>query len=85
MSSFSKKKPENSTELTKVNIGTSETTATTTCNPEVCRNARNLYQPPDLATDSPWNTKKAYFFAGTLGIFLLWIIVYTIVSEKKLV
>lgn len=89
MNASVKKKAEAGTELTKVKVigptGTSETTATTTCNPEVCRQARNRYQPPDLATDSPWNQKKTYFFIVTLGIFAVWIIVYSIISEKKLV
>lgn len=89
MNSSPKKKTETGTELTKVKVndpsGTSENTATTTCTPEVCRQARNRFQPPDLATDSPWNQKKTYFFIGILGVFLLWIIIYSIVSEKKLV
>lgn len=88
MNSSTNKKPETGTELTKVKVNpaaTSETTATTTCNPGVCREARNRYQPPDLASDSPWNMKKTYFFVGTLCIFVLWIIVYTIISESKLV
>lgn len=88
MNSSVKKKNETGTELTNVKVtnpGISETTATTTCTPEVCRQARNRYQPPDLATDSPWNHKKTYFFIATLGVFVLWIVVYTIVSEKKMV
>lgn len=89
MNPSTKNKAEAGTELTKVKVngpsGTSETTATTTCTPEVCRQARNRYQPPDLASDSPWNHKKTYFFIGTLCVFMLWIIIYSIISEKKLV
>ncbi|KAJ8964675.1 hypothetical protein NQ314_004707 [Rhamnusium bicolor] len=53
------------TELTKVTVnGSSPSTAraTTTCTPEVCRSARQRFQPPDLSSDSPWNKKKTYFF-----------------------
>lgn len=89
MNSSANNKAESGTELTKVKINepasASQTTPTPTCSPEVCRQARNRYQPPDLATDSPWNQKKTYFFIGTLGIFVLWILIYTILSEKKLV
>ncbi|KAL1501672.1 hypothetical protein ABEB36_006961 [Hypothenemus hampei] len=59
--------------------------ATTTCSPEVCRSARQRFQPPDLANNSPWNQKKTYFFIGVIALLILWIIIYTIVSELKLV
>lgn len=89
MNQTKREKNDTGTELTKVKVNnpqpTSATTATTTCNPEVCRDARNRYQPPDLASDSPWNHKKTYFFLGTMCIFVLWIVIYSIVSEKKLV
>ncbi|XP_018579312.1 uncharacterized protein LOC108917285 isoform X2 [Anoplophora glabripennis] len=74
------------TELTKVTVnGAPPARATTTCTPEVCRSARQRFQPPDLSSDSPWNQKKTYFFIGTLVIFAVWIVIYSIVSELKLV
>nr|CAI5816892.1 unnamed protein product [Callosobruchus analis] len=77
------------TELMKISVAngasTSAARSTTTCTPEVCRAARQKYQPPDLASDSPWNQKKTYFFIGTVAVFVVWIIIYTIVSELKLV
>nr|XP_023016660.1 uncharacterized protein LOC111505976 isoform X1 [Leptinotarsa decemlineata] len=85
---------EKGVELTKITVNgtTSEAKATsadakttTTCTPEVCRSARQRYQPPDLASDSPWNQKKTYFFIATIIVFVIWIIIYSIISELKLV
>ncbi|KAJ8925255.1 hypothetical protein NQ315_009083 [Exocentrus adspersus] len=77
------------TELTKVTVNgelpSAAARATTTCTPEVCRSARQRFQPPDLSSDSPWNQKKTYFFIGTIAIFAVWIVIYSIISELKLV
>ncbi|KAG5880051.1 hypothetical protein JTB14_018476 [Gonioctena quinquepunctata] len=76
------------TELTKITVNGTSSEAkatTTTCTPEVCRSARQRYQPPDLASDSPWNQKKTYFFIGTICVFVAWMIIYSILSELKLV
>lgn len=86
-SKYKRSQKEVGIEMTRVAVhsGGTEARATTTCTPEVCRQARQRYQPPDLATDSPWNQKKTYFFIGTIGVFIIWVIIYTIVSELKLV
>ncbi|XP_060525733.1 uncharacterized protein LOC132703505 isoform X2 [Cylas formicarius] len=77
---------EAGTELNSVvTNGDLTTKATTTCTPEVCRSARQRFQPPDLANNSPWHKKKTYFFVGTIVLLIIWIAVYTIVSELKLV
>lgn len=86
MNNSAKKKTEADTELTRVNVSdamtNSEATATaaTKCSPEMCKQARNRNKP-DFATDSPWNIKKTYFLIGVLSLFLLWIIIYVIVSR----
>ncbi|KAJ8962782.1 hypothetical protein NQ318_001181 [Aromia moschata] len=82
------KETNTGTELMKVTVNgasTSAARATTTCTPEVCRLARQRFHAPDLSSDSPWNRKKTYFFVGTIVTFVLWIVVYTTVSELKLV
>lgn len=78
------KETEAGTELHQVTIN-GNVKATTTCTPQVCRSARQRYQPPDLANNSPWNQKKTYFFIGVISLLVVWIIVYTVVSELKLV
>ncbi|KAH1001269.1 hypothetical protein HUJ04_013502 [Dendroctonus ponderosae] len=78
------KETEAGTELNQVTIH-GNVKATTTCTPQVCRTARQRYQPPDLANNSPWNQKKTYFFIGVISLLVVWIIVYTVVSELKLV
>lgn len=78
------KETETDTELNTVTIK-DNIKATTTCTPQVCRTARQQYQPPDLANNSPWNQKKTYFFIGVIALLIVWIIVYTIISELKLV
>lgn len=67
-----------------VSAGTSAAAATTTCSPEVCRQARQRFHPPDLS-EGPWSTKKTYFFVGIIVLMILWIIIYTILSVYELV
>ncbi|XP_050294196.1 uncharacterized protein LOC126734554 isoform X2 [Anthonomus grandis grandis] len=77
------KETETGTELNKVTVN-GHVKATTTCSPEVCRSARQRFQPPDLS-GNPWNQKKTIFFITVIVLLIVWIIVYTIVSELKMV
>lgn len=83
MDNKSYKETEAGTELNRVEVNGSAK-ATTTCTPEVCRSARQRFQPPDLSS-GPWNQKKTYFFIAIIVLLIVWIIVYTVVSELKLV
>ncbi|XP_030754454.1 uncharacterized protein LOC115881188 isoform X2 [Sitophilus oryzae] len=84
MANKSFRNTEAGTELNKINVN-GKIKATTTCTPEVCRSARQQFQPPNLAENSPWNQKKTYFFIAVIVLLLVWIIIYSIVSELKLV
>ncbi|CAH1126659.1 unnamed protein product [Ceutorhynchus assimilis] len=86
MENKSYKETEAGTELNKVTIINGNIKASTnTCTPEVCRRARQQYQPPDLANSSPWNQKKTYFFISVIVLLIVWIVVYTTVSQLKIV
>ncbi|XP_057652426.1 uncharacterized protein LOC130891604 isoform X1 [Diorhabda carinulata] len=85
MASREKGAREIGTELKKITIDGAQTSGALTCTPEVCRNARQRYAPPDLSGDAPWNQKKTYLFIGTICVFFLWMIVYSIVSTFHLV
>lgn len=63
--------------------GSSGTDPSTSCRPEVCLAARQRRQAPDLG-DSPWQTRKTVFLIGTIVLLVIWIIVYTTLSQLKL-
>lgn len=63
--------------------GSSGNDPSTSCKPEVCIVARQRYQAPDLS-DSPWQTRKTVFLIGTIVLLVIWIIVYTTLSQLKL-
>lgn len=78
---------DESVELKKITINgnnTSTPKSTTTCTPAICRTARGVIQPPD-ESDSPWNIKKTYFLIGIIAMFVVWILIYAIVSKLKIV
>jgi hypothetical protein len=54
-----------------------------TCTPEVCRTARQRYPPPDLA-GSPWHLKKTIFLLGLIVLLIIWIVIFTTLSQLKL-
>ena len=56
----------------------------TSCNPDVCQAARRKYAAPDL-TDSPWHSNKTIFFLAIIALMVIWVIVYTTISQLKLV
>lgn len=77
---------EKGTELEMVRNKTNGSTgndASTSCRPEVCQAARQRYQAPDLA-ESPWQHRKTVFLIGTIVLLVIWIIVYTTLSQLKL-
>ncbi|XP_019881912.1 uncharacterized protein LOC109609645 isoform X2 [Aethina tumida] len=79
------------TELKKVVINGTQTqteepgpSKPITCTPDVCRQARQRFQPPDLA-DSPWHTKKTYFFFGIIVLLVIWAIIYGLLTHFDVV
>lgn len=59
------------------------TNPSTSCTPEVCIASRERTRGPDLS-GSPWHFKKTVFLIGTIVLLVLWIIVYTTLSQLKL-
>lgn len=54
------------------------------CRPEVCRKSRQKYQPPEL-TGSPWHLKKTIFLLSIIVLLVIWIVVFSTLSQYKLV
>lgn len=69
--------------VSSTNGGPSVSENLVTCSPEVCRTARQRYQPPDLA-GSPWHIKKTFFLIGLIVLLIIWIIVFTTLNEFNL-
>ncbi|RZC41583.1 hypothetical protein BDFB_013392 [Asbolus verrucosus] len=77
-------KTDKGIELSNTNGGASASeNLVVTCTPEVCRAARQRYQPPDLA-GSPWHMKKTVFLVGLIVLLIVWIIVFTTLSQLQL-
>ncbi|KAK9737277.1 hypothetical protein QE152_g10866 [Popillia japonica] len=54
--------------------------ASTSCKPEICQAARSRYSPPELA-GSPWHIKKTIFLLTFLILMVIWVIVFTTLSQ----
>lgn len=85
------KDPEKGTELEAVNSLKNNNTNKSnpnqqpiSCKPEVCRAAMQKNRRPDLADNNPWHLKKTIFLIGTIVLLVIWIIVYTTISELNL-
>lgn len=87
-----KRDPEKGTEMHEVHNALAHNALThnggpqpgpSVCRPEVCRRARESYKLPEL-TGNPWHRKKTIALSVLLALFIVWIIVYTTLSQLKM-
>ncbi|KAF5303638.1 hypothetical protein FQA39_LY09885 [Lamprigera yunnana] len=55
----------------------------TSCKPEICHSTKKRFQGPDLS-DSPWHKTKTIALVITIILFVIWVIVYTVLSQLDL-
>ncbi|KAK5647730.1 hypothetical protein RI129_002622 [Pyrocoelia pectoralis] len=56
----------------------------TSCNTEVCQSTKNKFPQPNLS-NNPWNRCKTISLIVMIILFVLWIIIYTVLSQMNLI
>lgn len=55
----------------------------TSCRGEVCQAVLEKFRPPTLSP-SPWHKRKTLYLILTLTLFIIWIIIFTTLSQLNL-